>query len=40
MYRDPVHDIGAGQTLTELIDNNRFILENKIDEKTIDRFVG
>lgn len=29
----------AGDTLTELIDNNRFVLENKISKETIDKFV-
>lgn len=28
-------DIGAEETLTELIDNNRLILETKISESTI-----
>jgi hypothetical protein len=30
MIKDDYHDIEAGQTLTELIDNNRFVLEHKI----------
>ena len=28
-------DIGAEETLTELLDNNRLLLETKITEKTI-----
>lgn len=32
-------DIGAEITLTELIDNNRAILEHKIDEGTIYSFL-
>jgi hypothetical protein len=31
MIKDPYYDIEAGSTLTELIDNNRFVLENKIN---------
>jgi hypothetical protein len=31
--------IEAGETLTELIDNNRYVLEKKIESKTIDRFI-
>ena len=33
------NDIKAGQTLTELIDNNQRILENRIDVSTINRFI-
>lgn len=32
-------DIGAEDTLTELIDNNKKILETKIDEKTTFSFL-
>ena len=28
---DPGNDINAEPTLTELIDNNKYVLENKID---------
>ena len=49
MITDPFYDVNnffyiyfeieAGETLTELIDNNRFVLENKIEKVTIDRFI-
>lgn len=39
MFRDPYFDIKAGEALTELIDNNRFVLENKITPQIIDTFV-
>lgn len=33
------NDIRAGQTLTELIDNNERILENRIEKATIENFI-
>ena len=39
MYEDPDYDIEAGETLTELIDNNKVVLESKIKPSIIDRFV-
>ena len=32
-------DILAEPTLTELIDNNKYVLENKIDQKIVQNFV-
>ena len=34
------NDIGAEPTLTELIDNNTDVLENRIPPQTIQRFVN
>lgn len=39
MLTDKGSDIGAEETLTELIDNNRKILETKINRRTIDYFM-
>ena len=33
------NDLLAGETLTELIDNNRFILENRISKDTIKNLI-
>lgn len=40
MFSDPNYDLLAEATLTELIDNNKRILESKIKIETIARFVG
>lgn len=40
MFSDPNHDLFAEPTLTELIDNNKRILETKIKRETIAKFVG
>ena len=40
MFEDPDHDIEAGETLTELIDNNEVVLESKIKPHMIERFVS
>jgi len=39
MLTDNDSDIGAEEALTELIDNNKRILESKIHEETIIKFV-
>ena len=39
MFKDESIDIGAGVTLTELIDNNKLVLETKIKPETIEKFV-
>lgn len=39
MLTDKKCDIGAEETLTELIDNNKKILETKVDFDTIDKFI-
>lgn len=39
MYEDPYYDIGAGEALTELIDNNQLVLETKIQPEMIQLFV-
>lgn len=40
MEFDPKYDMYAEPTLTELIDNNKYVLENKINEETIGKFVA
>ena len=40
MFSDPNFDLLAEPTLTELIDNNKRILENKINPETIEKFVN
>jgi hypothetical protein len=37
---DPRVDILAEPTLTELIDNNKIVLESKIDKSVIENFVN
>ena len=39
IFSDPNYDLFAELTLTELIDNNKRILENKIKPETINRFI-
>ena len=39
MFTDYECDIGAEETLTELIDNNKKILEYKITDDTVEKFV-
>lgn len=40
MFSDSKCDIGAESTLTELIDNNKKILESKIKTETVEKFVS
>lgn len=39
-FCDQKIDIGAETTLTELIDNNKKILEDKIKTETVEKFVS